>query len=290
MIGFTRYDNLDIKLRGGQVNIGDLNGTGMGLVKIDGSVRPPNSTAVNDISVTTHPENVSLAPRAQNNIFINLEDSNSPYDVEIDDDRAQDITTLVVPTQDLGNLAMVDASQMQGTLHIYVGGATLTLLQVAANMTVIVAGTDTANPAEITVGDSKLSHIESNVSVTGAELTVDNSTNPAPHIFTITTILVHRLDDSEFCFEPTIFLGTIIALVGTMTLLNGRRRRIDIEGTPPQVETIVINNDSIVRNAVFVVAAASNMVITATLICTWANVWSQTALRSALSICRRSQR
>ena len=41
MIGFTRFDDLDLKLRGGQVNIGDLDGTGMGLVKIDGSVRRP---------------------------------------------------------------------------------------------------------------------------------------------------------------------------------------------------------------------------------------------------------
>ncbi|HEY2827515.1 MAG TPA: hypothetical protein VGJ04_07950, partial [Pirellulales bacterium] len=172
MVGFQSFDSLDVKLHGGVVNIGDLDGTGMGFVKIDGSVRAADSTAVNDITINMHPENTSLAPDAQNNVFIKLEDSETPYDEEIDDNRSQDITTLVYPTQDLADLNTVDASQMKGTLHIDVGGATLKLLQVAKNMTVIVAGTDPTNPAEVTVADTKLAHIQSNVSVTGAELTI----------------------------------------------------------------------------------------------------------------------
>ncbi|MGH7134740.1 MAG: hypothetical protein ACREHD_03310, partial [Pirellulales bacterium] len=262
MVGFSRYDSLYVKLHGGQVNIGDLDETGMGLIKIDGSVRPADSTAVDDISVTTHPENVSLAPDAQKNILIRLEDSSSPYDVEIDDDRPQDITTLIVPTQDLSNLATVDASQMQGALHLYVGGATLTLLQVAANMTVIVAGTDSAHPAEITVGDSNLSHIQSNVSVTGAELTIDNAANPAGHIFTMTTNSFTGWTIPNSTFEPTIFLGNDLSpLVGTMTLQTAAGDEFDIEGTPPKVETLVFDNTSLLRNAIFVVASTSNMVI-----------------------------
>jgi hypothetical protein len=262
MVGFTRYDSLDVKLRGGQVNLGDLNGTGMGLIKIDGSVRPADSTAVDDISVTTHPENMSLAPDAQKNILIRLEDSSSPYDVEIDDDRPQDITTLIVPTQDLSNLATVDASHMQGTLHLYVGGATLTLLEVAVKMTVIVAGTDSANPAEITVGDSNLSHIQSNVSVTGAELTVDNAANTAGHIFTMTSNSFSGWTIPNSTFEPTIFLGNDLSpLVGTMTLLTAAGDEFDIEATPPKVETLVFDNASLLRNEIFVVAASSNMII-----------------------------
>lgn len=262
MVGFTRFDSLYVKLRGGQVNIGDLNGTGMGLIKIDGSMRPADSTAINDISVTTHPENLSLAPDAQKNVLIRLEDSSSPYDVEIDDDRPQDITTLIVPTQDLSNLATVDASQMQGTLHMYVGGATLMLLQAAAKMTVIVAGTDSANPAEITVGDSNLSHIQSNVSVTGAELTLDNAANTAGHIFTMTTNSFTGWTIPSSTFEPTIFLGNDLSpLVGTMTLLTAAGDEFDIEGTPPKVKTLVFDNASLLRNAIFVVAATSNMII-----------------------------
>ena len=225
MIGFTRYDSLDVKLRGGQVNIGDLTGTGMGLIQIDGSLRPADSTAVDDISVTTHPENVSLAPNAQNNIFIELEDSNSPYDVEIDDDRPQDITTLIVPTQDLGNLATVDASQMQGTLHIYVGGATLTLLQVAKNMTVIVAGTDAANPAEITVGDTNLAqHPEQRQRHRGrAHDRQFGQSGPAylhdDHQF------VHGVVDSELGLRADDFPGQRSGAAGGHDdVANGRRR------------------------------------------------------------------
>ena len=150
MLGFTAADSLDVTLHGGQVNIGDVDGTGMGLIKIDGSVRPANSTAVDDISITTHPENVSAAP--------------IPREIAWSDWRirprltmwrsttiAQDITTLIVPTQDKSNLATVDASQMKGALHLDIGGATVKLLQVAPNLTVIAAGTDPANPAELTV-------------------------------------------------------------------------------------------------------------------------------------------
>ncbi len=183
--------------------------------------------------------------------------------MEIDDDRSQDITTLVIPTQDLGNLATVDASQMQGTLHIYAGGATLKLLKVAENMTVIVAGTDPANPAEVTVADTKLSDIRSNVSVEGAELTIDNSTNAAASIFTMTTNSYTGWSIPNSTFEPTIFLGNDLSpLVGNLTLHTAAGDQIDIEGTPPKVETLVIDNKTTIRNAIFVVAATCNMLIT----------------------------
>jgi hypothetical protein len=260
MLGFTAADNLHVALHGGQVNIGDLDGTGMGLVKIDGSVRPAGSTAVNDISITTQPENTSVEPIPENNTLIRLEDSTTPYDVEIDDDRAQDITTLIVPTQNLSNVATVDASQMNGTLRAYVGGATFKLLQVAKNMTVLVAGTDVMHPAEVTVGDSKLSHIQSDVSVTGAELTIDNSTNTAPRIFTMTTSSYTGLAIPGSTFQPTIFLGNAVSsLVGNLTLLTAAADRIDIEGTPPGISQLVIDNATATRNAVYVVAATSNV-------------------------------
>ena len=63
-------------------------------------------------------------------------------------------------------------------------------------------------------------------------------------------------------FEPTIFLGNDLSpLVGTMTLLTAAGDRFDIEGTPPKVNTLVFDNASVVRNAIFVVAATSNMII-----------------------------
>ncbi|HEY1600964.1 MAG TPA: putative Ig domain-containing protein [Pirellulales bacterium] len=262
MLGFTASDSLDVTLHGGQVNIGDIDGTGMGLVKIDGSVRPANSTAVDDISVTTHAENVTIAPDPLGNSVAQLENSVTPYDVEIDSHRAQDITTFIVPTQDKGNLATVDASQMKGTLHVEVGGATVKLLQVAANMTVIVAGTDPANPAEITVGDGKLSHIESNVSVEAAELTIDNSTNTAPHIFTLTANTFTGWTIPSSSFEPTVFLGNDLApLVGSLTLLTAAGDQLDVEANPSQIDTLVIDNATATRNSIFVVAATHNIQI-----------------------------
>ena len=151
---------------------------------------------------------------------------------------------------------------MQGTLHIDVGGAAVKLLQAAQNMTVIVAGTDPANPAEVTVGDGKLSHVQSNVSVTGAELTIDNSTNAAPHIFTMTSNSYTGWSIPNSTFEPTIFLGNALSpLVGELTLLMAAGDQIDIEANPPKIDSLVIDNFSAVRDAIFVVAATCNMAI-----------------------------
>ena len=262
MLGFTASDILDVTLHGGQVNIGDLDGTGMGLVKIDGSVRPANSTAVDDISVTTHPENVSAVPDPQGDSVARLENSPTPYNVEIDDHRPQDITTLIVPTQDKSNLATVDASQMQGTLHVDVG-ATLKLLQVAPNLTAIVAGTDPTNAAEITVGDGNLRHVKSNVSVEGAEFDdrqFDQYHSPYLH--------ADRRHDNTACtipgssFQPTVFLGNDLSpLVGSLTLLTAAGDQIDVEANPSKIDTLVIDNATATRNSIFVVAATHNIQI-----------------------------
>ncbi len=229
MLGFTAADSLDVTLHGGQVNIGDLDGTGMGLVKIDGSVRPADSTAVDDISVTTHPENVSLVPDPQGNSVVHLENSPTPYDVEIDDHRTQDLTTLIVPTQDKSNLATVDASQMRGTLHVDVGGTTLKLLQVAMNLTVTVTGTDPMNQAEVTVGDGHLSHIESNVSLEAVELTIDDSANTTPFIFTMNASSFIGWSIPGSAFEPSLNYSN---LESTLTIAAGAGDRFQLNATP----------------------------------------------------------
>ncbi len=263
MIGFTQFDTLEVNLYGGEVNIGDLDGTGMGLVKINGSVRLADSTTVDDITVTMHPENTSLAPDANNNVLVHLEDSKTPYDVEIDDDRAQDITTLDYPTQDLGNDNTIDASEMKGTLHVYAGGATVDLLKVAQNMTVIVAGTDPANPAQVTIADKNLADIQSNVSVDGAQVTIDNSANPGPHIYTLTDNSFTGWSIADSAFAPTLFLGTALSpIVGDLTFQMAASDELDVEATPSDIQKLIVNNTSAKRNAVYVVSATCDMAIT----------------------------
>ncbi len=248
MIGFTASDSLDVTLHGGQVNVGDVDGSGMGLIKIDGSVRPANSTAVDDITVTTHPENVSAAPDPQGDTVVRLENSATPYDVEIDDHRAQDITTFVVPTQDKGNVATFDASQMKGTLHLDVGGATAKLLQVAPNLTVTVAGTDPTDQAEVTVGDGNLAHIESDVSLETVELTIDNSTSTAAPIFTMNAGSFTGWSIPGSSFEPSLNYSN---LESTLTIAAGAGDRFQLDATPASITDMEVSDNTDILDSVY---------------------------------------
>ena len=96
----------------------------------------------------------------------------------------------------------------------------------------------------------------------GAELTIDNSTNTAPHIFTLTAGTYTGWSIPGSTFEPTIFLGNDLSpLVGSLTLLTAAGDQIDIEANPSKIDTLVIDNATATRNSIFVVAATHNIQI-----------------------------
>ena len=133
------------------------------------------------------------------------------------------------------NTIGVDASALVGSLAINLLGDqaatnTVTLSTLGANGTAAIDGGTTST--QLNFGTGNLALIQGNVSVNSATLTVDDSTNSAPGIVTLTTTSLSGWSIPMGVAPPTLSFSQ---LEQDLTLLAGPDDQFDIEGTPAAV-------------------------------------------------------
>jgi hypothetical protein len=257
LLDLTPTDNVRVQMNGGQTNIDDLSGLSLGSVIIDGSGRPAGSNAVNSTTMTMDPNTINMVPDTIDPTIFHVTASGHP-DVQLVGLAPQDVVTTNVSAP-AGEQIYIDASQMLGQLHVNALGDathvnTITFAKAGPQAAVIIDGGTTTT--SVTVGNSRLSDIEHSASVYNAMLKIDDSAAASPDIGSL---------------APTYFQWTIPALgitptlnvsglQGDLTILAGAGDRYDIEGTPPGINHLVLNNTFDSQDAIYATAATAPVI------------------------------
>ncbi len=261
MVGLAQSDDLQLKLHGGQVKIGNLDGAAIGRVVIDGTARAANSNFVDDIQIDLPDGNDSMFPDVGGSTTVLMADAMPPYRVQILGNQVQDITRFtqtvliangVNPLE--GKLVTLDASQLLGDLQVNTIENVL-LTAVNPHLDVSIEGSNnfptSGEATHVTIGNGLLGNIQSLVHVSSAELTIDNrNAQGAP------SVLNAYSGSSRLILTDTVFSGwpgpfsvvhapmvTYDNLQGPLTVYMGQEDDISLDGTPPGISRIAINSN-----------------------------------------------
>ncbi len=261
MVGLAPSDDLQLKLHGGQVDVGNLDGTRIGRIVIDGTARAANSSFVDDIQIQLHNGNDSMFPDVGGSTTVLMADAMPPYRVQILGNQSQDITRF---TQEIvtgsgvnpveGKLLTIDASQLSGQLDVN-SFENVLLTAVNPHLDVSIEGSTnfptSGEATQVTIGNGLLGNIQSLVHVSSAELTIDNrNAQGAPsflNAYSGSSRLI--LTDTAFSGWPGPFsvvhapMLTYDNLRGPLTVYMGQEDEISLDGTPLGITRIAINSN-----------------------------------------------
>ena len=268
MVGLTAADDATVKVDGGDVTIGDLAGTGIGTLMIDGRQRASNSTASNDITaVAAAGSNLAMAPDDAGDTVLQMN-----YALIIPDSRPQDSLAVSFPTtgptQSGSSRASLDAGELQGLFALNMtdamGTTTLTQTQVslsAVNPVLAVTITGAASPlaqTSVTVGTGQLASIQGNVALNRVCLaSIDNSAAAAASIMTLTATTFTGWFISGFNLTPVLSFAN---LFGDSTFSVAAGDQLDVEQTPPGMNSLTVDNTSATRDFVYIVSASAPLI------------------------------
>ncbi len=266
LVGLDPDEDLLLKLHGGQVQVNNLSGVGIGRVTVDGTVRPVDSTNVNIVGIEVHNGNDNFYPDTDGGVTIRMEDAAPPYRVQILGNRLQDTTTFsqtvaFVNGNDpvAGKLLTFDASTLLGALEIH---AQEDMVLSATNNQLTTSLFE--DPVRhVTIGDGRLARIHGNVSVSHGHLTINNALENGPAIYPGDVINPYP-GQNLLWLNPTTFYGwavpglaqlptlTYDVLDGALSVQLGEGDRISLDGTPSGVTSSAVSNSWLeTRDAIF---------------------------------------